>query len=243
MTEKKIEKQVYNWPKDIDTNKLPKTKGMNVKGYRFYAINNENFPSVTTFTGFLTGDVGEAFRKSVIESQNQGEQFGLGYAKCISDTSLQVGKAFHSAVERYLRNEPITTKSVMTLGLLRLARPYLHLIQNVRLVESIMYSKKLILAGQVDCVAEYNNKLSVIDFKTASKLKDEEEIHHYFLQTSCYAIMYEELFGKKIEQIVVIIAGKNGEIEVFTKKPEDYYAEIEKKLGDFFTHVNKVLES
>ena len=87
-------------------------------------------------------------------------------------------------------------------------KPYLDNIQNIHLIEAIMYSKELTLAGQTDCIAEYRDKLSVIDFKTANKEKIEDWVDNYFLQCTAYAKMYEEAYGKKIEQIVVLIIEK-----------------------------------
>ena len=55
-----------------------------------------------------------------------------------------------------------------------------------------MYSK-LTIGGQVDCVAEYNGKLSVIDFKTANKERQEDWIDNYFLQTTLMLICMKKL--------------------------------------------------
>ena len=82
----------------------------------------------------------------------------------------------------------------MPLGLFKLLKPYVDQINNIHLLEAIMYSHKLTVAGQVDCVGRYNGKLSVIDFKTANKERNESWIDNYFLQTTAYAIMYEEIF-------------------------------------------------
>ena len=64
----------------------------------------------------------------------------------------------------------------------------------------MLYSSKYKLAGQVDCIGEYNGKLSVIDFKTANKERKEEWIDNYFLQCTAYALMYEELFKKDVKK-------------------------------------------
>jgi len=62
------------------------------------------------------------------------------------------------------------------------------------------------MAGRVDCIAEYDGVLSVIDFKTSSRVKTAEDIPAYFAQCTAYALMYEELIGVRIDQIVVIMA-------------------------------------
>ena len=103
-----------------------------------------------------------------------------------------------------------------------------------------MYSKKLTIAGQVDCVAEYNGKLSVIDFKTANKERQEDWIENYFLQTTAYAHMYEETFGKPIEQIVILIASEDGTTQAFIKNKADYEEELGKSIQNFYKYFEEL---
>jgi len=79
------------------------------------------------------------------------------------------------------------------------------------------------LAGRVDCIAEFDGTLSVIDFKTASKPKEESWIEDYFVQETAYAGMFYERYRKKVEQIVTIIAVENGDPQVFVKDNIDHY--------------------
>ena len=84
------------------------------------------------------------------------------------------GTATHNLIENYIKNEPLTEKSVLPLGSFKIMKPYIDQIQNIHCLETVLYSSKYKLAGQVDCIAEYNGKLSVIDFKTANKERKEE---------------------------------------------------------------------
>jgi genome maintenance exonuclease 1 len=99
-----------------------------------------------------------------------------------------------------------------------------------------MYSPKLTIAGQVDCVAEYNGKLSVIDFKTANKQRLESWIENYFMQTTAYAQMYEETFGKSIEQIVILLASEDGSVQNFIKEKKDYLQPLMKSVDEFYKY-------
>ena len=101
-----------------------------------------------------------------------------------------------------------------------------------------MYSKKLTLAGQVDCVAEYNGKLSVIDFKSANKERKEDWIENYFLQTTAYSMMYEELYGEKVEQLVVILACEDGVAQTFIKNRADYEKKLLESIDNFYKYFN-----
>ena len=78
------------------------------------------------------------------------------------------------------------------------------------------------VAGRVDCIAEYDNKLSIIDFKTSSKQKKEANIKNYFMQCSAYAVMYEERTGIPVTQLVIMIAVDSDHPQVFIKKRDDY---------------------
>ena len=102
------------------------------------------------------------------------------------------------------------------------------------MLETVLYTSKYRLAGQVDCIAEYNGKLSVIDFKTANKERKEEWIDNYFLQCTAYGLMYEELFKKEIDQIVVIIGGEDGSIATYIKEKKDYIKKLETVIEDFY---------
>ena len=150
------------------------------------------------------------------------------------------GKATHTLVEQYLKGETPSERSVLPLGLFRLLKPYVDQINNIHALETIMYSKKLTVAGQVDCIAEYNGKLSVIDFKTANKERQESWIENYFLQTCAYSIMYEELYGTKIEQLVILIAGEDGTMVPFIKERKPYEEKLGKSIQDFYKYYEEI---
>ena len=103
-----------------------------------------------------------------------------------------------------------------------------------------MYSKKLTIAGQVDCVAEYNGKLSVIDFKTANKERQEDWIDNYFMQTTAYAHMYEETFGTPIEQIVILLGNEDGTAQCFIKEKKDYEQNLIEAIDGFYKYYEEL---
>ena len=89
----------------------------------------------------------------------------------------------------------------------------------------------LSVAGTVDCVAEYNGKLSVIDFKTSKKTKKEEWIDDYFIQAFFYAAAFFEMTGAIPEQIIILIAIRDSfEVQVFKKPLQDMEIYIDKLI-------------
>ena len=217
---------------DIDKTVLPKTKGKKVGDYRFYDIDGVNYPSVTSVLSMRKSEGLKKWRKSIGENVANWEM-----RRCANR-----GKSLHTLVEQYMKNETPSIRDVLPLGLFKLMKPYLDQINNIRLVEEIMYSKNLTLAGQVDCVAEYNGKLSVIDFKTANKERIEEWVENYFLQCTAYSIMYNETFNEPIEQIVVLMAAEDGSMKAFVKEPKDYEEELQKAIQTFYDTVNPQLQ-
>ena len=212
--------------KELDKTVLPKTKGMRVDGHRFYNINGTNYPSVTTVLGIRKTEQLKEWREKIGEKVANWE---MGRA-------ARRGKSFHTLVEQYIKGETPSIRDVLPLGLFKLLKPYIDQIDNIHLLEAIMYSKKLTIAGQVDCIAEYNGKLSVIDFKTANKERQESWIDNYFLQTTAYAQMYEETYGKNIDQIVILLASEDGSVQNFVKEKKDYMSPLMKSIDEFYKY-------
>ena len=211
---------------DLDKSKLPVTKGKKVDGFRFYDIDGKAYPSVTSVLGI----------KKKAELQGWREKIGENVANWEMGRAARRGKATHLLVEEYLKGKTPSERGVLPLGLFKLLRPYIDQIDNIHLLETIMYSPKLTIAGQVDCVAEYNGKLSVIDFKTANKERQESWIDNYFLQTTAYAQMYEETFGKNIDQVVILLASEDGSVQNFIKEKKDYMSPLMKSIDEFYKY-------
>ena len=213
---------------ELDKTLLPNTKGRRIDGHRFYEIEGKNYPSITTVLNIRKKEGLQEWRNNVGEEVANYEM----------RRAANRGKATHTLVEQYLKGETPSERGVLPLGLFKLLKPYVDQINNVHCLETIMYSHKLTIAGQVDCIAEYNGKLSVIDFKTANKERQEGWIDNYFLQTTAYAVMYEEIFGTPIEQIVVLIAGEDGSVACYKKDKKEFM----KPLGDAIQNFYKYYE-
>jgi genome maintenance exonuclease 1 len=117
--------------------------------------------------------------------------------------------------------------------LFKQAKQMLSKIDNIHFQEAPLYSHEFGIAGRVDCIAEFEGKLSIIDFKTSSKEKKESWIENYFVQETGYAKMYEERSGIKVEQIVTLITCQNGFTQVFVKDPEDYVPLLKDYIAEY----------
>ena len=77
-------------------------------------------------------------------------------------------------------------------------------------------------AGTADCVGRYNDIPSLIDFKTAKKIKKREWIEDYFLQGCAYANAHNVMFGTSIEQIVILMVDRNCIFQEFIVRPSEF---------------------
>jgi genome maintenance exonuclease 1 len=112
----------------------------------------------------------------------------------------------------------------------------LDLIDNIHYIESPLYSEGLGVAGRTDVIAEFGKTLSIIDFKTSTKQKKEEWIDHYFEQGTAYSLMYEELVGAPINQVVIIISCDDSEYpQVFIRDKNQYVESLMDKINQYKT--------
>lgn len=196
---------------------VPKLQQVNEDGTRYYVTPEGNkYPSVTTV-------LSEYNRKAIFEWR---KRVGEEEANRISRTASSRGTRIHTLCEKYLNNEEPIFKTPLDKEMFGRFKHVLHRINNIHVQETKMYSDHLRIAGTVDCVGEFDNKLSVIDFKTSSKLKYKDDIKNYFMQASAYAIMFEERFKIPVSQTVIAIAVEDEESQVFIEKRDAYVKDL-----------------
>jgi genome maintenance exonuclease 1 len=159
-------------------------------------------------------------KKEAIQAWRQ--RVGEDVANQISRKASGRGTNVHTLCERYLNNDSLGAVMPDAREMFLSIKPFLNRIDNIHYQEQALWSKNLGIAGRVDCIAEYEGELSVIDFKTSKKIKKIEHIEDYFWQTCAYALMYEERVGKPIDNLVIIMAVENEEPLVFKQKTEDH---------------------
>jgi genome maintenance exonuclease 1 len=213
---------------DIDYDLETKT----INGSRFYRTpEGLLYPSVTTITSQHGKDKIVAWRARVGETE----------ANKISAKASNRGAIVHKLCEDYLNNEDDFAENTMpdAFVMFKSIQPTLDkYVNNIHALEVPLYSNHLKVAGRVDCIAEFDGKLAVIDFKTASKPKEEKWILNYFMQCAAYAVMYEERTGISVPRIVVIIAVADELPQIFLKTRNKYiedfikYREIYEEIKD-----------
>lgn len=218
---------------DIDT---PDVEPVNENGVRFYPIPGADkyYPSVTSITSYKNAQFFKKWRTKIGEDE----------ANRITARATQRGTAFHSITEdyfkgdlntdRYLANNPLSVRMFQS------AKSDLNRINNIHCLEGFLYSHYLGLAGRVDCIAEFDGELAVIDFKTSTKEKKESYIEHYFVQETAYAAMFLERTGIEVKKIVTLIATEEGTIQIFQKYNLDDYLQLLKSYIEEFVRGRNV---
>ena len=177
----------------------------------------EKYKSITTVLSHHN-------KEAIMEwRQNVGEE----YADKVSKKAADRGTKVHKICEDYINNETTEFKLKMLMPDLKelffKIRPKIdENLGDVYSQEQALYSHKLRTAGRVDLIGYWNGKLSVIDFKTSTKQKEEENIQNYFMQCTAYALMFSELTGIWIDDIVVLIATEEGPSQMFERQIHDY---------------------
>ena len=99
-------------------------------------------------------------------------------------------------------------------------------IDNIHAIEQSLFSYELGVAGSVDCIAEHDGELAVIDFKTAKKPKPREWVDHHFVQCAAYACMLYEMTGIMVKKFVIIMSCENGEITIYEEYDKKKYIQL-----------------
>lgn len=195
-------------------------------GRKYACPNGKSYPSVTTVLSILSEDGIREWRQRVGEEE----------ANKISHRASTRGTAVHLIIEKYINNDESFTKGFMpnVVENFKSVQPVLdQRIGRVYAQEAPLYSDHLGLAGRVDCIAEFDGKLSIIDFKTSKKLKKKEWIEGYFIQESAYAIMWEERTEMPITQLVTIIAVDNEEPQVFIEHRDNWTKKLLETINEY----------
>jgi genome maintenance exonuclease 1 len=188
-------------------------------GKRFYDVNGDLFPSVTTVLSSLSKDGINEWRARVGEEK----------AERIKNSAAARGTKLHLMCEDYVDNKEDFMKGRMptTVDLFKQIQPYLdENLESVYAIEASLYSKKLRAAGKCDLICRMHGVNCIVDYKTSTSLKKEEWIESYFLQETAYAMMVEELYQIPIYYIITLIATEEGSLQFFVKQPIDYVNKV-----------------
>jgi len=212
---------------DLDLQPLERE---HIDGVRYYKIPDEEelvkMVSITSVTSHFNKEIFVKWRKRV----------GNEEADKITKAATGRGTDMHTLTEHYLKNEDLPEVRPISDFLFKIAKGKLNKIDNIYALEGPLYSKELGIAGTVDCIAEYDGELAIIDFKTSKKPKPRNWIEHYFVQCMAYGCMLYEMKGISIKKLVIIMACENGECVIYEERDKAKYIKL---LGKY---INKFVK-
>ena len=219
-----MQKTYHNYLGDVELEVKETT------GCRLYKIPNGDWvPSITSVTSFYNRQKFIDWRKRVGEEE----------ANRITKKATTRGTDFHEAAQGYLEGKELLWDNFLpaTQFMFHHAKPFLDKIDNIHAIGRTLYSEYFGLAGRVDCIAEYDGELAVIDFKTSEKIKPEEWLENYFVQETAYACMYYEMTGITVKKLITIMTTPSGEVKIFDKRNKDEYIKLlVRYIKEFVTH-------
>lgn len=180
---------------------------------RFYKTpQGELYPSITTVLGVQDNT-------SLLEWKNR---VGIEEAERVSKRATNRGNRVHKLFEDYLNNKQSQIDMFDLEAFSKGSKILKQHVNNVRVQEGGLYSHYLKCGGRVDLIANFDGKLSIIDFKTSTRHKEKKYIENYFLQTAAYAVMFEELTKLPVSQLVILIMVDHDDPQIFIEKRDNW---------------------
>jgi genome maintenance exonuclease 1 len=201
-------------------NVLPQLERETIDGVRYYSVPDEDqllkLVSITSVTSHFNKEIFVKWRKRV----------GTEEADKITKAATSRGTDMHTLVENYLYNRDLPPVQPISDFLFKIAKIELNRINNIYCLEGALYSKQLGVAGTTDCIAEFDEELAVIDFKTSKKPKPRDWIENYFVQAMFYGMALYEMTGIRVKKLVIIMACENGECIVYEERDLKKYMKL-----------------
>ena len=195
---------------------LPALSRETKDGIRLYDVEGQKLVSITSVTSHFNKEIFVKWRKRV----------GNEEADRITKRSTTRGTKVHTLIENHLLNKEVDPDTPGSKMLFLQAKDSLANINNIYALEKSLYSTELGVAGTVDCIAEYDGELAIIDFKTAAKPKPRDWIENYFVQAAAYACMFYERTGIPVKKLVILMTCENGEVTVYQEYDKMKYMRL-----------------
>ena len=185
------------------------------------------YPSINTILSATSSEEKQNSLKSWKENE-PAHQY-------ITAQAQDIGTQSHQIIEDYLSNQlSLEEFDLLPIAHFNNLKPYLENISNVTSIEQRMYSDKLKVAGTSDLIAQYNGELSIIDYKTKRKPQIDDYMYEYYIQTTCYAQMFQEVTGKKINQVVILVSSEKNTRQEFIKTCDDYIEPMRERIEKYY---------
>jgi genome maintenance exonuclease 1 len=205
---------------------IPKIKQININGVRYYDTPNGTLISITSLLKNFTPEGILEWRKAV------GEDVANEVMRAAADRGSKVHKIIENCLSNKPENDLVGNYGELAARMFSQMVPALDKIDRIRALEKGLYSTRFGIAGRVDCIAEYDNELTVIDFKTSTRKRDERNETH-LVQASFYSLAWEERTGEKVNQIAILTTTEDGKLDVYRDDPSNHVDRLEEMIEEY----------
>ncbi len=204
---------------------IPKIKQININGVRYYDTPDGTLISITSLLKNFTPEGILEWRKAV------GEDVANEVMRAAADRGSKVHKIIENCLSNKPENDLVGNYGELAARMFSQMVPALDKIDRIRALEKGLYSTRFGIAGRVDCIAEYDNELTVIDFKTSTRKRDERNETH-LVQASFYSLAWEERTGEKVNQIAILTTTEDGKLDVYRDDPSNHIDRLEEMIEE-----------
>ena len=205
---------------------IPKIKQVNIDGVRYYDTPDGTLISITSLLKNFTPEGILEWRKAV------GEEVANEVMRAAADRGSKVHKIIENCLSNKPENDLVGNYGELAARMFSQMVPALDKIDRIRALEKGLYSTRFGIAGRVDCIAEYDKELTVIDFKTSTRKRDERNETH-LVQASFYSLAWEERTGEKVSQIAILTTTEDGELDVYRDDPSNHVDRLEEMIEEY----------
>ena len=208
-------------------------------GKRYYDINNEKLPSVTS----ILAATEPPEKKASLERGRQ--KLGVDVANKITTEAAARGSKMHAFLEKFIlgklnldllgekTRESMMADQIIENGL----RDKLNSIWGCE--AALYYPNKF--AGAADLIAEdYEGSSAIIDFKQSNSLKKDQWIDSYYLQCAAYSLAHNKVYGTDINKAVILICTKDDLFQRFIvdgDRFKNYQDQFLKRVDQFYSQI------
>ena len=205
---------------------IPKIKQVNIDGVRYYDTPDGTLISITSLLKNFTPEGILEWREAV------GEEVANEVMRAAADRGSKVHKIIENCLSNKSENDLVGNYGELAARMFSQMIPALDKIDRIRALEKGLYSTRFGIAGRVDCIAEYDKELTVIDFKTSTRKRDERNETH-LVQASFYSLAWEERTGEKVNQIAILTTTEDGELDVYRDDPSNHVDRLEEMIEEY----------
>ena len=205
---------------------IPKIKQVNIDGVRYYDTPDGTLISITSLLKNFTPQGILDWREAV------GEEVANEVMRAAADRGSKVHKIIENCLSNKPENDLVGNYGELAARMFSQMVPALDKIDRIRALEKGLYSTRFGIAGRVDCIAEYDKELTVIDFKTSTRKRDERNETH-LVQASFYSLAWEERTGEKVNQIAILTTTEDGELDVYRDDPSNHVDRLEEMIEEY----------